>query len=748
MLNSINDFIHRFKDNWRTPPEGRYMPYREIASLATGGIGVKFITYVVSKMILSVGNTLIGNTIGILPSHIYVIYIISVLCSFPLTAIRAKMIDSVRSMKGKYRPYILTMGIPTSILAALFMAMPYENMSWLWKCITVLLFNIGFQFFYMFFLDSYDSLINVLSPNSIERSDVLSIKSIVENISPSIANILLPLLANLITGENNLYNLKIYRVIFPPMIFVGFLLSLLVYKNTEEKIVQSKTHVVQLKFTDAFREIAKNKYFWVISLAGWLGFLESSFSNILGWMYSYQNACSPGQYSLITAIAGNASFWPNLVAPFFIRKYGKKKILIVTNLLNIGLILSMVPVVKMTGNPNIIWFLLVCTFVNNFITSLGNLLNPSIQADIRDYQQYVSGERIDGMFAAVGLIGSVITLATSSVLPAIYEKAGLNATVAVNLGYSANNVYDVLYNTDYFIQISTVLIFASVVGAVMNVIPFFFYDLTETDQKGMVSVLKIRAMFEDYHEGTLDYDRLEEGISILKESDEFADNEVISISKSLSKEEKKAAIKHNEKIMIARRVKEELGRFNTDIGRYEISVAQEFIEAGINGFTDVNLVSLKDAKTMPKRTKFEIESRRNMISLIKSVKAAQKAKEKYFSDGEVSFDSTVFEKLFRAEDSNEHEIDTLLKELKSEKSSSNNKVRIKEIKDNISSLQVTRREINNEIKKATAQNSIYHRAAKPYLNSQNMITRCSDYNNLDEIFELYRQYSSERSGVD
>ena len=31
--------------------------------------------------------------------------------------------------------------------------------------------------------------------------------------------------------------------------------------------------------------------------------------------------------------------------------------------------------------------------------------NPSIQGDIRDYQQYTTGERIDGMFAAVGLIG-------------------------------------------------------------------------------------------------------------------------------------------------------------------------------------------------------------------------------------------------------------------------------------------------------------------------------------------------------
>ena len=169
-------------------------------------------------------------------------------------------------------------------------------------------------------------------------------------------------------------------------------------------------------------------------------------------MYNYQGACSPGQYSLIIAISGNASFWPNLVAPFLIRKYGKKKILVVTNLFNIGFIALMLPIVRRTGDPGIIWMLLICIFVNQFITSLGHLLNPSIQADIRDYQQYKTGERIDGMFTAVGLIGSVITLTTGSVLPAIYEGAGLNRSVALSLGYDGSNVYDVLYNHDYFVR--------------------------------------------------------------------------------------------------------------------------------------------------------------------------------------------------------------------------------------------------------------------------------------------------------
>lgn len=145
---------------WDKPPKGRYMPFKEIASLAAGGMGVKFICYAVQLMLLSVGNTLIGNIIGIAPREMYVIYVISVIASFPLTGIRARMVDNSKNKRGRFRPYIFTMAIPTVILAIGFTWMLYEQMSMLWKCVTVLLYNIGFQFFYMMMFDSYTNIIN------------------------------------------------------------------------------------------------------------------------------------------------------------------------------------------------------------------------------------------------------------------------------------------------------------------------------------------------------------------------------------------------------------------------------------------------------------------------------------------------------------------------------------------------------------------------------------------------------------
>ncbi len=740
IISDVRSAITDFKDHWKTPPKGRYMTFKEITSLAVGGIGVRFITYCYGQLMLSTGNTLIGNTIGIDPTALYIIYIISLLSGFPLTALRARMIDNTRSMKGKYRPYIISMGIPTVILGCLFIWMPYENMSLFAKCAVVLAYNIGFQFFYNFYLDSYDSLINVLSPNSIERSDVLSVRCVVENLSPSIVNIIFPLLAKLITGENTLFDLKIFRILYPPMLLLGFFISLIVYLNTEEKIVQAKSHYISIRFRDALKSVAKNKYFWIISLAGWVGFLEGSFNNIMQWMYNYQAACSAGQYSIIVAIAGNASFWPNLIGPYFIRRYGKKKILIFTNMLSVIFILAMLPVVRMTGTPHVIWFLLGITFINQFITSLGHLMTPSVNADIRDYQQYVTGERIDGMFAAVGLIGNVITMATGLVLPAIYEKSGLNREVAISLGFDGSNVYDVLFDKGYFVSISSVLIVASVIGALMNVIPYFFYDFTETKQKAVVSVLKIRAMFEDYGNGSLSDEVLKEGFEIIKESRTYCSltPEDLKKARKMGKDICKEAKITNEKIEIAKFIADELNKYNTPTGRAELEFARTVAAAGINGASGESLPVMADIKEMPCETKDEKELRKAIISRIKDIEAAKKAAAKHFTDGIEEFDTAVLDNLFEAERKAETRLLELAKAMKTAKEEGRTD-KIIPIREEMQQLRSEKTEIKKKIKAAIRLNSDYRRAAKPYLDAVKIITQAENYSDLEKIEKLYEK---------
>lgn len=761
--NKVKDGFSYVKTYWKTPPLGNYMPIKEIAALAGGGMGIRFITQCVSSVLLSATNVFVGNTIGIEPMNLYYIYLIAVVISFPLTMLRAYIVDNTRNKKGKYRPYLISMGIPTVLLSIGYFWMPYEKMeSQITKCVVVLLFNIGFQFFYNFLYEAYYNYVVVLSPNTQERANVSSIKAVVESFGPSVTGIIIPLFAKNFIGTGNLNDIRIYRYIWVPILILGLFLSIIVYANTHERIIQAKTHVVQIKFMDALREVAKNKYFWITSLAGWLGFLEGACFNILNWLYSYQHACTAGQYALITTVYGNASLWGMLLAPLSIKKIGKGKTLLLINTLNIVFIGAIYPIVKYADMSIMIWLVLICLWMNALVGAFGHILSPSINGDIRDYQQYVSGERIDGMFAAVGLIGSVVTMATSSVLPAIYEKVGFNEEKLQELLPliiaqegpldDPTNVYNVLYHKETFIAIFGVLIAASVVGAAMNVIPYFFYDLTEVKQQGIIKVLKIRALFEDYGNGILKDSDLVETIDIIKQAKalECAQPKDIKAyklaikqakdkaSKKVAKKEYNAAKQYNVDIEISKMVLEEMARFDTTFGKIQLDQARKTASLGYDAIYNFDSSELANAKALPTGTPEEKEFRKNAVSVAKDFVDAQKVAKKKFNNNIIEFDSSIFDKLFNREDDISAKIEEAYARLYKANDEKDNDA-IAHIKAEIKELKKERSIIEKEIKNATTENSLYARAARPVIKAQKLLIQAENYTKLEEIESLYEE---------
>lgn len=733
---------------WNKPPHGNYMTFKEIVSLSIGGIGVKFIITCTLAMILSTSNFLIGNVIGIDQKTIYILYVISVISSFPLTALRASIIDNTRSKKGKYRPYLVSMGIPTLVISLIFIWAPYEVMNHFQKCVVVLICNIGFQFFYNFYSDIYTNYVVVLSPNTQERASVSSIKAVTDSFAPSIINIIIPLGAKLITGQDTLDKLIVYRYLYTPLLLLGFVISLIAYVNTSEKIVQAKTHIIQVKFMNALRAVAKNKYFWIISLAGWIGFLESSYAVILQWLYNYQHVCSAGVYTIVTTIYSNASFWGMLFAPALIKRYGKKNLLVATNLLNVLFIAAMYPVIRYVDPKFMIWFLLICLFANGAVCAVAHIITPCINADIRDYQQYITGERIDGMYSAVGLIGTVIMLLTSGVLPFLYEKGGINTQKALELGINLNdpnqNVYHVLYNTDVFYTVIGILIASSVIGAFLNVIPYFFYDLSEAKQQGYVKVLKVRAGFEDYGNNVLTDKDLVEVIDIIKEAQEYAQKELVKLNKKpVGNETKKEArerflhdIETNNLIISSRIVVDELNLYNTDFGKFQLDIANQIYSVGLDSLVLTSDDVVIRAKSMPSDTLDNKKFRKYAIEKAKQLKISKKIILRNYPDGLEEFDSSILSDLTVRENELIEKTEKAIRALKSASNSKDNALADK-YKKELDVLKIKRKSLDKEIKKAIDENSVYHRAARPFLDSRNILVRAENYKKFDEIASKY-----------
>ena len=802
----IGSVVDNLKYYWKEPPKGRFMSFKEIASYAFGGIGAYLIVSMSWICMLATTNVFITGTIGITPTDMYILYVIAVIAGIPLTGLRASIVDNTRSKAGKYRPYILLMGIPSALIFVAMVWFPYDKLKYLVgdgvvfgektadylaKCVILLLFNIILQFVYMFFYDAYENLIHVLSPNSQERADVASIKSIIYSLGPSVVNLIMPLVAENVFHTNQT-DIRVYRLVFPILGLLGSALLVIVYANTQEKIIQAKTHVIKIKFTDAFKAVAKNKYFWIISLAGWIGFLEMAYTNILAWLYNYGGACSGNVYSIIVTLNGNSALWGMIMAPFFIRKYGKKNVQIVTNILNIIFILAMI---LFTGKitPATIWMVLLCLYCNGIVGAFAHILNPSIQADIRDYQQYKTGERIDGMFAAVATIGSVITLVTSGAIPALQERLGMNVenarrvvndanlmsrvlpganeTIGQMLAKQAANGQDIfnasnaLYDVDgVLIPLLRVLILVAAGGALLNVIPFFFYDFTERKQKAVIRVLKVRALFEDYANKALSDRELVEAIDLVNDAREMAQKEPKAVSKkdykSLSgkakKEAKKAyneALAYNEEIEISQFVCAELDKFNSDNVKRQVALYQAVYDAGLDGIVnmDVNAVKreLAAAKALPKNTEQEKEMRKIEIELAKKKLSAKKAFDKNYHslDEFVEPDMAELTEIFDRED----ELDAQIFELNTKKTqlrkSGDNESGAK-INSLLKNITAKRRELQKAEKAKMDEFAKFNRAAKPYIDARKLLLQQENYSHFEEIAALYDEAKEKADAED
>lgn len=737
--------------HWKTPALGKYVPYKEIIAYGIGGMGVQFVIFFCWQIALSATSFLVGNTIGIKPIHLQYMAVASTIIGFGITIGRSYIIDSARFKSGKFRPWLAITGIPSTAIAVIFVWLPYDTMSYLQKVAAVFICYNLLQCFYPFFQQAYTDLANVISPNSHERTDIVSVSSIIYSMAPSLTGLFVPMLSTLTGGLNSITT---YRIIHPIVAIVGLLLSYIAYAGTRERIIVAESHVTQFKFSDTFRAVAKNKYFWITSLAGWLGFLEGAVGVIIGWTFIYAYPNRMGLYGVATTLIGNAALWAMLLCPVAIRVIGKRNLLIWCNVANVLLIGLLYPLY------NNIPALIILYYLNGFVNSFSIVYNPGINADMRDYQQYFTGERIDGMFGAVGIIGSFIGMFTGMVLPIIYQMLGLEDN------------YDVLEVASFREDMFDVLIIAAVIGAALNFVPYLFYDLTETKQRGIVKVLKIRAMFEDYGNGILHDESIVEAIDIIDEANllykdralmttkddinkakrlpartpeekEFRKKEIarlraaykefnaqnrdikkdrVSKAKTMpggTKEEqtaRKAAIKAAKKenkelnklnadISVCDFIIDEMNKYNTLRIKKQVERSRALEAAGYNGIFDYNKEIMAEAKALPRSTHEEREIRSDAIVHARALKNARKAMIKFYGTPDKIVEPS--EEAFKAAEA---------------------------LPEDTFSHQVAKKKT---VKKLVNEKSKYIRSVKPLLDARRQLTEKENYAHLDDIRERY-----------
>ncbi len=681
LLQKAADVVKDVKTYWRQPRPGEYVPYREVFMLS---IGWMMLLMSVSWGIgFGVGNQFTGMTLGMNNNELLVMNYVCMAIGYLTTPLNAYIIDNLRSKDGKYRVY-MKLAVPSMILTLISLWLPYEQVrdsSRFGRYIMIaMLFVIGQVQGYVqgWVQTGVQNMIHVITPNTQERTKIMAITSIIYSAGYTVNNLYYPIMVDILCDNGEKYNMRFFRGAYTPVAFL-MPLVLVAYFGTRERLVLPKSRITKMSFTGSLRAVAGNKIFWIRCADGWNDFLEGAKGNIWEWMVYRAHIMKSSTYGLLNTISYNANFWGMLLSPWFIKKFGKKKIKIAKNVIQIFLIASYFLFYK---SPLAGLGMFVVYTLDRFVDTY-NVIDSAIEADMRDNQQYLIGERIDGAFNFISsYAGSAIGAVTGLFIPWVYKRKGFDGN-----DYS---VLDVYKNYDETLPLSAqtpnencvlyplmdTLLKISIVGAAVDVLPWFAYDISETGQKSMIRVIRIRTIVEDRHSSLQEDSSYIEGCEAVFKAVQYygqAKREVPHRSTvryerqqpADTPEEKQAraervraakqaiedAKEWNEEIEIAGFVMHELKRFETPFGEKQLELCRAIVSGGPRHFYDdaENIIRLANAlpsSHIKEERTWRRQEIRNAHQLVRSARLA----EKYYPNGVTEFDPARYEAAYNMPD--------------------------------------------------------------------------------------------------
>lgn len=538
LIGKCKSAVVDFKAHWLTPKEGDYVPNKEVVLLALGSSGSSGLSNALNYISFSAGCFLVGSIYGISFTDIYICGILGMLFSYIFSPIGMVIQDNLgnppkRTMRlinivciacsalavacffipqqyteriipalpqllgcflinnifstyyslivykkmsprfGKFRPWVIVNCLPMIACLLLMSFLPFSEWNYatrLWSLQLVFLFYGTFSGFN----GQKDNIANLMTPNSTERTRFMTIEQFVSAAIGGLIMVLLPFLTVLTGGMTGI---NTYRYIIPACVLLFSPLVMIQAFGLKERVILEKEHKTNVNMTNGFKQVLKNKYLWITNISGLLGNVSAGIITVLTVMvvYSMRQDYILG---ILTAVSGVFATPGLLLVPFLTKKFGKRKTMIWSRMLQfiaygvqfIGLILM-----------NNVWVLFIGLNLIHFFNIVTWMTNKLMTPDIWDYQQYISGERLEGCSGVFGLITNPLSKVLALIIPAIYTAVGFTSD------------WTVLYFEDVRNKVFLYTIIMSVAAHLLTTIPFFFYDLSEKKHDDIIKELQRRA---------------------------------------------------------------------------------------------------------------------------------------------------------------------------------------------------------------------------------------------------------------
>ncbi len=382
---------------------------------------------------------------------------------------------------GRYKYSLYCDVIPKCIMVILIGWLPVYNIPDVATRVWVA--NLLFATYNVFgFANNLETCTKSISPNLQERILVRSYPVKLSHFFNTIVGIIMPAIIGMLRYE--WADINVYRYVIPITFCVLAAFTMIFAGRVKERIPQPPVEKkVQIKFWDGMFGVLHNKYLLINTIVGLIDSLGNGMLPFVTILYFYTFRLSGLPYSLIVMLISFAGTPPDLLSPYFLKRFSYKQIMIFYQL------------TRAIGNALIaaaMWFCgdnltlcgticVVVLFFMEMTKTVPTTAGHDMGVRIGDYQMYLSGERLESFSGVFGWFTGPITSFVGLIIPLMLLKYGFNSN------------WDVLFIDDSRRNIIVIPLIVDVIGFFLMTIPYLFWDYDSKKQNMVMEVLKRRA---------------------------------------------------------------------------------------------------------------------------------------------------------------------------------------------------------------------------------------------------------------
>ena len=320
-----------------------------------------------------------------------------------------------------------------------------------------------------------------ISPNVRERILVRSYPIKFSHIFHSILAIILPVIIGALRYKWE--DINVYRYVVPITFVVSAAITMLLAGRIKERIPQPPLEKkVQIRFWDGMFGVMRNKYKWMLTIVNLLDALGNGMLPFATILYLYTFRLTGLLYSLIVALVSFAGTPPDLLAPYFLKRFTYKQLQIFYQLSRAAGNTIIVLALLFLGDRLILCgtICVVTLFFMEMCKTVPATASYDMEVRINDYQMYLSGERLENFSGVFGWFTGPITSFVGLIIPLLLLRYGFNSN------------WDVLFLDDSRIKIIVIPIIIDIIGYVLMTIPYLFWDYDDQKQSKVMAVLRRR----------------------------------------------------------------------------------------------------------------------------------------------------------------------------------------------------------------------------------------------------------------